>query len=428
MFLNRRRELEQLEADYKLPTSTMVFLFGRKQVGKTTLINEYTKNKDTIYLSCIEILPKLLFENFTSIISKYFNQSMAQTASLSTFLDILSSCDIKRKTVIVLDDFQNLTKIEKEALSILSKQWNKKLKQKNIQLIISSSINSSLPEDRKVYESANVQIILKSLNFTVIKDIIKDVSKNDLMYIYASLGTNIKYLEQYNIKKDFVLNLKEIFLNPNSDIFHDGLNIVKNDLSEIGTYSSILYAIAKGNSKIGDIASFLDVKSSYLTRYLQKLVDMMIIAKQVPITDDPSKSKFGRYKIEDNYLKFWFAYIYPNMSQLNKHDTYSVLNQIRTTYSKQMVHPAYKNYIFELISNSPEQFLTFTPTKIGRWWNNKDKEIDIVAYNNSEITFIDCKWRTKETASQSYEILKQKSRLFDTVLNKNFIIFSKTAH
>lgn len=427
MFLNRKQELERLDKDFQLPTSTLIFLFGRKQVGKTSLINEYISDKDAIYLSCTEILPKLLFEFFTNIISKYFNQTISTTTNLEDFLEAINGCEIKRKTVIVLDDFQNLTKLQKDALQVVYKFWSRKLKHKNIQLIISTAIHSSLPEDKKVYENANEIIMLKSLNFTVIKEIIKDVSKNDLMYIYASLGTNVKYLREYNIKKDFVLNLKEIFLNPHSDIFHDGLNIIKNDLSEIGTYSSILYAIAMGNSKIGDIAHCLDVKSSYLTRYLQKLVDMMIITKQVPITDDPSKSKFGRYNIEDNYLKFWFAYIYPNMSQLSKHDTYSVVNNIRNTFSKQMVHPAYKHYIYDLIKSNPEKFLNYTPTKVGRWWNNKDKEIDIVAYNNSDITFVDCKWRTKETAAQSYQNLKEKTQFFDTVLNKNFIIFSKVA-
>jgi len=426
LFLARKKELTLLEENYLKPTSDLLFLFGKKRVGKTSLINQYCLDKSAIYISCIEMIPKLFFNNLHKSLLSFFNIKSTEYAnSLDEVLVFLNDQKILKKLIIVIDDFQTLLKIDKNALYTLSNFWNKHLHKKNIQLIISSSIYSSVQKDNKIYEKASVVLFLKPLDINVIKEIIPDVSKTDIMYIYASYGTNLHYLKNYDTKKDFILNIKDTFLSSNSAFFEDGLTIIRQDLSDVLTYSSILHAIAMGNNKIGDIANFLDLKSTYLTRYIQKLVDMMIICKTIPINDDKFKSKFGRYFIEDNYLKFWFCYVYPNISSLRKNDLYAVVSHIRRDFSKRLVTDAYKKYVLDLISGEPEKFFGYTPIKIGSWWNNKDHEIDIIGFDNKEITFIDCRWRKKDTIESSYQLLKDKSNHLNTPLSKKYIIFAK---
>jgi len=357
---------------------------------------------------------------------KFFNVDCLEYANtLEEILIFIDDQKIIKKLIIVIDDFQNLLKIDKNALHIISTFWNRNLSKKNIQLIVSSSIYSSDQTDLKIYEKASEVLFLKSLDISIIKEVIPEVSKTDVMYIYASFGTNLNYLKNYDVKKDFILNVKDTFLISNSWIFEEGLNVIRQDLSDVLTYASILHAIAMGNNKIGDIASFLGFKSTYLTRYIQKLVDMMVIYKEVPINDDKSKSKFGRYFIEDNFLKFWFCYIYPNISILRRNDLYSVISHIRKDFSKRLVTDAYKKYVFDLIANEPEKFFGYTPVKIGSWWNNKDCEIDIVGFDNKEITFIDCRWRKKESIEYSYKSLRKKSNNITTPLLKKYVIFAK---
>jgi len=426
LFLERKKELSILEENYLKPSSDLLFLFGRKRVGKTALLNEYTSDKSTVYISCIEMISKLYFNNLHKYLIGFFNlKTTDYVETLDEILDFLNEQKILKKLIIVIDDFHNLIKIDKNALSKISSYWNKNLSKKNIQLIISSSIYLNTIKEKKIYDKASELIVLKSLDISVIKDIIPAVSKTDVMYVYASYGTNITYLKSYDVNKDFILNIKDSFLNANSSFFEDGLNIIKQDLTDVLTYASILYAISMGNNKIGDIANFLGLKSTYLTRYLQKLVDIMIIVKTIPINDNKQKSKFGRYFIEDNYLKFWFCYVYPNVSVLRKGDLYPVVSHIRKDFSRRLVGDAYKNYVFQLISNEPEKFFGYTPSKIGSWWNNKDKEIDIVGFDNKEITFVDCRWRKKDSIESSYKVLKEKSEYLSTPLNKKYIIFAK---
>ena len=426
MFLAREEELSLLEEDYLKASSSYICLFARKNIGKTVLLNEYSKNKKRFYISFTEISETLYFNNLSKFIYNFFEiSSRKKISSFSDFLLFLTDVEVKQKTVIILDDFNILLKINKNALSLFYEYWKKDLKKQNLQIILSSSVHSSKKEFTSIYDNANKRIVLEELDYSIITKIIKDIPKKDLMYVYACFGSNIALLEQYDVKKDFLLNVKELILLNKKHLYTDAITLLKYELSDISTYSSILYAISMGNNKIGDIASYIDVKSSFLTRYIQKLVDLMIIEKEIPLNDDPIKSKFGRYDVKDNFTKFWFCYIFPYSFLLEQNNFYPITAYIRNDFSKRLVHKAYKKYVMTIIKKDSFKFLGYEAIKISSWWNNKTSEIDIIAYNKKEITFLDCQWRKNEPLELSYSHLKTKSKLFVSPLKKNYIIFAK---
>ncbi|PLY10000.1 MAG: hypothetical protein C0626_06875 [Arcobacter sp.] len=426
MFLYRENELEILENDFSIPNSSFNFVFGRRKIGKTTFINNYINSKKAFYISFLEMTNSIAFQNIHKSLENFFDKKIEKFDNFESFLQILTKEKIEEKLVLVLDDFQNLLKVEKGALNTFYKTWNKELSAINIQIIFLSSIYSSDKDDEYIYKKSSNIIKLNNLPYSSIKEFIPDIEAGDIIHIFSALGTNPEYLKLYNPKKDFLLNIKENFLSYEGLFFSEGIDFLKKDLNEISTYSSILYAIALGNNKIGDIANFLNLKSTYLTRYLQKLIDIMIIKKHVPLNENIKKSKFGRYEIEDNFIKFWFCYIYPNYSALQKDDIYSVISYIRNDFTRSIERGAYKTYILNLVKKDPYKFLGFTPTNIGSWWNNKDTQIDIIAYDSKNIIFIDTKWRDSQKLEQSYSILREKACEFKTTLNKQYIIFSKT--
>lgn len=426
MFLYRKNEINLLKEDFDKPNSTLNFIFGRRKVGKSSLVNEYIKDKDTLYLASFEIMITLLLNEFKKSIDTFFEiKSKEELLSFDDLFDYISKNKITNKIVIVLEDIHNLLKIDKDFLVNFNTYWTKYLKHMNIQFIITSSLLPNNFETLLISKKIDNKLRLQSLSFNIIKKLLPKLTKDDAMYVYAAFGTNPKYLSLYNEKKDFILNIKDNYLTYDSFLYNEGMNIIKKDLGDAVTYSSILYAISMGNSKIGDIGKFLNLKSSYLTRYLQKLVDLMIINKIIPINDDPVKSKFGRYEIEDNFLKFWFCYIYPNANSINSNNFYNVVKHIRSDFSKRHVNTAYKKHVFEVLQSDLERFFNYTPKKIGSWWNNKDFEIDFIAYDSKTITFVDCKWRKNNSIQSEYELLEKKAKYFDTQLEKKYIIFSK---
>lgn len=423
----REEEYKYLENDFALPTSTFTIVTGRKNVGKSEFIVDYINNKNSIYINESEMIPILFFSNLAHKILKVFNIKEKISHEYKDFisiLNILNSYEGAEKLILVFDDFDSIKKVEKNALNILIDFWNNELKNKNVQLIIllNNILETSSSKQLKKYNIN--ELIIKDLPFNVIKQLFPNISRMDEMYIYSVFGTSMKYLRYYDTKKDFLQNLYALILSKNSIFFNEGFKILKSGVNEIGIYGSIIYAIARGNNKIGEIASFLNLQSTYLTRYIQKLNDMYIIQKSIPLNEKKT-SKFGRYEITDNFIKFWFLYVYPNYSYLKQNKFEIVFNEFKKTFSNNLIQPAYKKYIYELISDNSTKYLNFEYNSIGSWWNNTNHNIDMIAYDKKNITFIKILWENSDKAKLEFGDLKHDSEFFKTTLKKNYIIITK---
>lgn len=428
MFIQREEQIKNLEQNYNSANSTIQFIFGAKNSGKTTLLNEFSKDKEKLYFSNCEMIPSLFFTQMANTISNFFHGIDTVGKPFNSFSELLAFLEeqkIEKKLLIVFDDFQNVLKVDKNSLSDLIKFWKTTLKKKNIQLLVSSSLLFSDEYEKELNSISTSNIYLKFLDFLSIKEFFPNMNKLDQLYVYSLLGTSPANLKYYNPKIEFTENIYNLFLSSNSYLFEYGIKILKSELSDIGTYCSILYAIAKENTKAGDIASFLNVKSTYLSRYLQKLIDMMIIEKVVPIGEDKKNSKFGRYVIVDNTLKFWFLYIFPNYTALQQNNVKEVSRVIQDEFIRKTVFISYKKCIKEFINRKKESIFTYEPSSIGSWWDNQNNNIDLIAYNKKYITFIQILWEDKDMAQIAYANLKSASEKFETSLEKKYLIVTK---
>jgi len=170
------------------------------------------------------------------------------------------------------------------------------------------------------------------------------------------------------------------------------------------------------------------LEKSFIGKYLSVLDRLQLVEREVPVTEKmPEKSKKGLYKISDNFLKFWFRFIYNNKSEIEIGNMNYVIKKIMSDFS------IFQGWIFE---NIAREFLTlnrqkiFEFSRIGKWWD-KNEEIDIVCLNDDkkEALFGEVKWTNKKIGVDIYQNLKQKTALVDWN-NKNrkekFILFAKS--
>ena len=393
MFHNRNNELETLEKEYLRKSSSFTVIYGRRRVGKTALIYEYIKNKPSLFIYATEAGFLIQLENMKQQLLKLINKPYLEEMTLESFdqfFALINEYDFKEKLVLVIDEYQNLCKIDKAFSSNLQRIWDTQLKSKNIHLILSGSVISMMHSEvldysAPLYGRRTSNIHLKQMAFKYIKTFLPSLSAEDQFKVFASFGTIPKYLELYDENKSFMENVKDNILDKNAFLYSEGNFLLKHELHDVSTYFSILETISKGESKIGHIASKLQVNSTYLTRYLNKLIDLDILVKETPVTEsNPLKSKMGRYKFKDKFLNFWFYYVYKNYNLLEINQVDAVLNEIKMNFNDRFVAFAYEDFIVEDIMQNPMHYLSFTPTKIGRWWN-KHEEIDVVAMNDTQI-------------------------------------------
>ena len=430
MFVNRINELKTLNKEYQRDNSSFTVIYGRRRVGKTTLIKEFIRDKHRIYYYATEINIAMQLKSFSRDISESLGFSNISFESFEDALIFLAKNIGDKKMILVIDEYQNLAKVDRGFSSMLQKVWDIYLKDTNIYLILCGSTISMMHSEvlnysAPLYGRATTIINLKPLLADYIYDFVPNIDHEEFMNIYASFGTIPKYLEMYRKDESFQENILELILNKNSFLYNEGYFLLKQEINEVSTYFSILEAISKGATKLGEIAGVLEMQGSQLTRYMEKLISLGFIDKEIPVTEkNPLKSKLGRYRFRDNFLKFWFFYVYKNYRFLEIDLYESVLKEIERNFNDNFVSFAYEDYVQEQILQDPLKYLGFVPLKIGRWWNNKE-EIDIVAFDEEHISFIECKWTNRPIGINILDRLKEKSNIINTTLKRDFIIFSK---
>lgn len=433
MFINRDDELKVLESEYTKKGATFTVIYGRRRVGKTALISEYIRDKRHIYLYATEgnIAQQLL--GFTKQIKAFVEPRVAKNLSFASFTDafeFLAELGLESKLILVIDEYQNLCKLEKGFSSSLQRVWDLYLSHTNIHLILCGSVLSMMHSEVLAYNAPlygrrTTNIHLKTLHFHYISAFLPSLDLETLMYVYASFGSIPKYLNEYEDTKSFKENIVEKILDKNAYLYSEGNFLLKQEISDAGNYFAILESISKGNTKVGSIASNLSKPSTFVTPYLQKLLELDIVIKEVPVTEtNPLKSKLGRYKIKDKFLNFWFYYVYKNYNYLELNQTDVVLDELALNFNDRFVSFAFKDYVLEDMLLNHKKYFSFRPHKIGRWWNNKE-EIDIVAFDDEHICFIECKWQNSVNKEKVKEALIEKSSLVKSRKQASFMVITK---
>ncbi|MBB6062773.1 hypothetical protein HNP65_001225 [Thermosipho japonicus] len=434
-FVDRIDEIKFLEKEYNKKTSSFIVLYGRRRVGKTRLIKEFIKNKDSVYFLATEESETENIKTFQNILYSKYKIPLLDNNKLLSWNDlfyIISTLKFEKKLIIVIDEFQYLLKSNKGFSSILQKAWDEYLKDKNIMLIISGSALSMIKREVLSYSSPlygrrTGQINLKPIKFKYFKEFFEN--KNiDLIKLYSLTGGIPKYIEILELKENIYDTIKENFLNVNSYLFEEPYLLLEKELKDIGSYFSIIKVIANGNNKLSKISASLGIKQTSLSYYLNNLIELDILEREVPILEkNPQTSKKGIYKIKDNFLNFWFKFIYPYKSYIEIGNIDFVMNIIKKSFIERHV-----SFIFEDISREElidlnlNDKLPVKLSKIGRWWD-KNLEIDIVGVDkeNKPILFGECKYTKKPVDLDVYYVLVEKSKklLKDNNHNNLYFVF-----
>ena len=418
-FKNREKELEVIREYLRSNKFELLIIYGRRRIGKTELILEATKNvKKIYYLATTE---KNL-ERFYSLCSKHFPEISKLKMDWEVLFDYLKD----KVDVIIIDEFQNLIEEDKNIISVFQSIVDLILKISKVKLFLIGSSVSMITSHILSYKSPlygrrTGSMEIGPISFFDLKKFFPNFNIEQLIEIFGFADGIPFYLVKIN--KEFwswleeELKKKDTFLKDEVDF------IMKYEFEDASTYKLILEAIAFGKTKINEIKDYIKVRRTDITPYLKNLIEVKMVRRLVPITEK-EKSRHGRYYISDNFLKFWFRYIYENLSSIEE-GIFDV-NSIKQNYNV---------YLGEVFEEVCRQFLIknreriFPFTKIGKWWY-KDKEIDIVAFNeqSKEILFCECKWKEEVNAKEILQELKEKAQYVDWNKNERkeyYAIFAK---
>ncbi len=439
-FIDRIDEMATLENEYARDGASFVVIYGRRRVGKTTLINHFCENKDSIYFLATE---ENEYENrnaFKQLVSEKFGNELLASASLTSWdpiFKVITEEAKNKKIVLVIDEFQYLGKANKAFPSIMQKIWDEILLKSNVMLIICGSLinmmtSQVLNYDSPLYGRRTAQIKLKQIDFSFYHEFDEYLSFDELLEQYAVTGGVPKYIELFDKKKSIYASIKDNILSTGSFLYAEPEFLLQKEVSEVGSYFSILKTIAAGNHKLSKIATALGVSQSNLTNYLKNLIDLDIIEREVPITEEnPEKSKMGLYRIKDNFISFWFKFVYANKSMIESGHMEYVEDKIKKNFIDNHVSYVYEDVCRGDVWNLLSEGVSFN--RVGRWWGSKDVEIDILAYDSlgKDIIFGECKYSKQKKGMAVLIDLQNKARVVNWKKDKRneyYVLYSKSGY
>lgn len=420
-FIGRKEELGKLEAEYQRDGSFVV-VYGRRRVGKTTLIKEFIKNKTAFYYLATEELEVQSMKRLAGVIGRATNNSLLNKAVFNDWLDLFQLvADYKpnEKKVLVIDEFPYLVKTNPAFPSILQNAWDELLKDNNVMLILSGSLidmmlKHTLSYDSPLYGRRTAQMRLSSLPFNDVY-MASGLTFERAVEQYAITGGVPKYLEFFEDGRELVDQIKDVVLNKSGFLYEEPFFLLRSESLSAVNYFSIIKTIADGNHKLGKIASALNQDTSSITPYLSTLTELGFIEKRIPVTEkNPEKTRKGLYFISDNFIRFWFHYVYPYKGELELDNVQIVLDEINKDFKEKFVAFAYEDICKEIFQNLCKKgSIDFVPSRIGSYWLNdfnNDTEIDVMAIDNQNkrIFVGECKYHNKSVDAQVYFSLKEK--------------------
>lgn len=420
-FLGREKEILVLEKEYARDGGFVV-IYGRRRIGKTTLIKQFIKSKTAFYFLATKEVESQSMKRFAGVIARTTGNSVLQKAAFSDWLDLFQAvADYKpnEKKVLVIDEFPYLVKVNDSFPSILQNAWDEILKDSNVMLILCGSLISMMKKHALSYESPlygrrTAQMRIAPLPFTTVYENQK-LSFEEAAEQYSITGGVPKYMEFFSDGQPLYEQIKENVLSKNGFLYEEPNFLLTDEVQVPTNYFSIIKVIADGNHKLGTIAGILGLETSALTPYLKTLSELGFIEKQVPVTEkNAEKTRKGLYFISDNFLRFWFRYVYPYKGELELDNMQISLDELDKDFKEKFVAFAYEAICKEIFARlCSDKAIDFTPSKIGSYWLNDksgNTQIDVMAVDtvNKRLFAGECKYHNQPIDADVYFKLVKK--------------------
>lgn len=427
-FYNREKEIKKLLEIKEQSKKNAQFsvVTGRRRIGKTQLLLKSYENTKFLYFFVAKKSEVILCQDFLQELKEKLNLPiLGEVNSFSVLFEYIVQLSYEQNITLIIDEFQEFFTVNSSVYSDMQRIWDLHKDKARLNLIVSGSVISLMYKIFENYKEplfgrANHFIKLQAFKTNILKEILSDYNPSytpdDLLALYSFTGGVAKYVQLF-IDNGWTSKEKMIegMIDENSIFISEGKNLLIDEFGkEYGTYFSILTAISEGKNTRAEIENLLKKEiGGYLTKMER---DFNLIKKQQPIFTK-SSTKNVKYQIEDNFIMFWFRFIYKYSSMIE----IGAYEQLRKIIERDF--SSFSGHMLEKYFRENAQ-ISQAYTSIGNYWDRKgETEIDFIAVNEIEksIDFAEIK---RQKNNISIEKLRQKATEF-LIQNPQFNSYKK---
>ena len=427
MLIDRERELDELNALLRAPSSRLLAVSGRRRLGKTTLLVHWAQTSQHPYLYWVgsRLSSNLLLRKFSQRVWQHGhpNERAPRPFSYEDWSEVLEElarvCQDERRHIVIIDEFPYAVASEPGLPSVLQNAWDHHLKFSNVCMVLCGShvgmMDSLLDADAPLYGRMAGPLRVRPLPFSATAAFFPSYSAEQRVAVYAVLGGVPAYLELFSDALSLGENIKQNLFREAGLFRSDPNFLVGEQVRDPKNYQAVLTAIAEGARNPTDIAlaAGLSHRSS-AGSYLARLVEMNYVRYELPVTVLPKQrhsSRLGRYVLDDAYLRFYFRFVQPNSDLLAQGLHMQVERRIAEQLRAFIGMTAFEDLCQEwVLSQARADRLPFAVEQVGSHWGG-GVQVDVVAVNWRERAILlgEAKWGT-DTVGRSVirELIEEK--------------------
>lgn len=432
-FYNRTEELDALADAFDASGSDLVVVYGRRRVGKTELLKAFCNDRPHIYFLAAQEAERRQREKFTEQVATHFEDRVPRINGWDEAFTYLGEKLQTEQTVVVIDEFPYLVAENDSIPSYLQGFVDEQLDGTDSMLILCGSSVSTmesevLGHESPLYGRRTAQFDVRPFSFEQAREVIT-YGIGDAVRSYAVTGGTPMYLTLFDYDTPLAANIRSRILSPSAVLYNEPEFLLRTELRTPARYMSILEAVALGHTTPNEVSGATGIDSGPLSKYLQTLRRLRLLEREVPVTASNKKSKRSRYRVADEFLRFWFRYVEPNRSGIEEAPDVVYRGTIAPDLPTH-VATTFEDVCREALWAGIRRGDVDPYSELGRWWYG-EHEVDIVglAPNDDRLLLAECKWTSDPVGRSLVERLRTKAdhvRWGPGDRTERFALFSKS--
>lgn len=430
-FVDRIEETTRLEAVLTRDKASLAVLYGRRRLGKSTLVKRVLKNSDLYFLADRSeeqhqraLLAKVVAQKFQDFDKATYGDWE------SFFLAVNYRTQIRFS--LCLDEFPYLAEQSPELPSVLQKLIDGRLLKYNLVLCGSSQhmmyglfLDSTAP----LYGRADEIMRLMPIRLPYMQEALH-LDAVEAIEEYSVWGGVPRYWELRENNSSLDEALWHNVFSVNGVLYEEPVKLFQDDVKDVVKTSTIMSYVGTGANRLSEIAARCNEPATNLSRPLKKLIDLGFLEKDVPFGIDEKNAKKSLYKIADSFMAFYYQFVVPNRSFIELGRRLPIIDSLEANFSK-YVSLRWENICRNAVTGNVIGDVLYGKAK--RWWgtvlnengDHEQMEFDVVAESIDKKSLLvgECKWTTQENAAQLISELRRKVNLLPFAKKHNINLF-----